>query len=251
MASLRFVSANIWLSRTIDLVQKFLADNEADVVCVQELRQRDVPLIAGFLGGAQHMFVPMALYPFDDGPDVIGVGIFSRVPMVRSWARYYNGNPARIVEMNPRAGVEEKHETIAGVLALCDIEKDNATFRIATTHFTWAPDGLPDAFQRTDVAAMLHALDNEGELILCGDFNAPRTNRDGTPGEIFSTIASRYTDNVPAEYTTSIDGAIHRAGQLPYMVDGLFSTPSYAVSDVALHSGVSDHMAITATVSRA
>jgi hypothetical protein len=35
------------------------------------------------------------------------------------------------------------------------------------------------------------------------------------------------------------------------MVDGLFSTPGYLVSDVELHSGVSDHMAITANVAKA
>ncbi len=32
------------------------------------------------------------------------------------------------------------------------------------------------------------------------------------------------------------------------MVDGLFSTPDYAVSEARLHQGVSDHCAITAVV---
>jgi|GEM_PF-5115909 hypothetical protein len=35
------------------------------------------------------------------------------------------------------------------------------------------------------------------------------------------------------------------------MVDGVFSTPEYEVSNVQLHSGVSDHLAITGDISKA
>jgi len=43
---------------------------------------------------------------------------------------------------------------------------------------------------------------------------------------------------------------LHRAGPLPYMVDGVFSTGEYGVSKVRLHQGVSDHCAITCTIGR-
>ena len=64
-------------------------------------------------------------------------------------------------------------------------------------------------------------------------------------------MSDRFKDNIPLRYTTSIDPNLHRAGALELMVDGLFSTPGYVVSDVALHSGVSDHCAITCAISRA
>ena len=78
--------------------------------------------------------------------------------------------------------------------------------------------------------------------MLCGDFNAPRG------GEIFGLLAQKYKDNVPQKYTTSIDGILHRAGPLPFMVDGLFSTPGYTVSHVEMVCGISDHCALIANV---
>ena len=79
-------------------------------------------------------------------------------------------------------------------------------------------------------------------LVLCGDFNAPRG------GEIFTRLATQSRDNVPSHYVTSIDPKLHRAGPLQLMVDGLFSTDGYRLSEVVLHNGVSDHCTITAVV---
>jgi endonuclease/exonuclease/phosphatase family metal-dependent hydrolase len=91
-------------------------------------------------------------------------------------------------------------------------------------------------------------LQSEKDFALCGDFNAPRG------GEIFTTLASHYTDNIPSKYETSIHVALHRAGSVDgarlahLMVDGLFTTSGYAASDVRLEFGVSDHAAIVATI---
>ena len=85
---------------------------------------------------------------------------------------------------------------------------------------------------------------NKEPFVLAGDFNAPRG------GEIFSHIAERYTDNIPPHYTTSIDGTLHRAGPIPFMVDGLFTTPSYRAKGVHLEFGVSDHAAVAATIEK-
>jgi len=83
-----------------------------------------------------------------------------------------------------------------------------------------------------------------GETVLTGDFNAPRGR------EIFSHIASVFKDNVPDHVSVSLDPLHHRAGALPYMVDGIFSTPGYRVTEVEQHFGLSDHTAFSATVFR-
>lgn len=116
------------------------------------------------------------------------------------------------------------------------------TFRIGTTHFTWTPDGEADEVQRTDIESLFAVLEKQGDIIFTGDFNAPRGK------EIFSRLAERYHDNVPSEYTTSIDSTLHRAGDLPHMVDGIFSTSGYAVQNVRMVCGVSDHCALVAEV---
>ena len=83
---------------------------------------------------------------------------------------------------------------------------------------------------------------------MCGDFNAPRG------GEIFSALATRWHDNIPGTYHTSLDLSLHKAGKVDgerlatLMVDGLFTTPGYRTSRVELVPGVSDHCAIVAEV---
>ena len=91
--------------------------------------------------------------------------------------------------------------------------------------------------------------------MLCGDFNAPRMY-EGKPGEIFAMLAAKFKDNIPAIYETSIDVSLHRNGKTnaqelsDKMVDGLFTTPAYEASDVVLHPDISDHYAISATITR-
>jgi endonuclease/exonuclease/phosphatase family metal-dependent hydrolase len=130
------------------------------------------------------------------------------------------------------------------IVLAADIQKDGRVFRIATTHLTWTPNGGPNGEQRRDAAALLHVLEGLSEFVLCGDFNAPRG------GDIFSMLASRYKDNIPLQYTSSLDPNLHRAGQLGLMVDGIFSTSAYTVSAVKMVSGISDHCALVATVSK-
>lgn len=79
-------------------------------------------------------------------------------------------------------------------------------------------------------------------IIFCGDFNAPRGR------QIWSILSSKLKDNVPNEITTTIDGNIHRAGNLQLVVDGLFTSSNYKVCDVQVISGVSDHCAIVAGI---
>ena len=67
---------------------------------------------------------------------------------------------------------------------------------------------------------------------------------------MFARIAKKYKDNIPPHYVTSLDRKLHRAGHLELMVDGLFSTSEYLLDHVELRSGVSDHCAIIAELSR-
>ena len=79
-------------------------------------------------------------------------------------------------------------------------------------------------------------------VVLTGDFNAPRG------GPIFAAVADVLTDCVPPDIMTSIDPLLHRAGALELMVDGLFSSRDYRVSEVRMHSGLSDHQGLSARI---
>ena len=86
------------------------------------------------------------------------------------------------------------------------------------------------------------SLLNLSDVVFCGDFNAPRGR------ETWLIIASKLKDNIPQDITTTIDGHLHRAGDLQIVVDGLFTSKNYKASDVRVISGISDHCAIVANI---
>ena len=245
--TLKLVSINIERSKHLDLAEAFLEKEMPDVTCVQELMQDNVERISNALGNVESFYVPMAMHS-DQTVFPIGVGIFSRVSVRSTGAHYYVGDANDVRDV--RQAERSTYNNFNRMIARMDVEKDGTTYRIGTTHFTWTPDGSADDIQRRDVQSMLKELSNLGEIVLCGDFNAPRG------GEIFAQIEARYKDNIPLEYKTSLDVNLHRSGKTKAheladkMVDGIFSTPTYAVSNVELISGVSDHCAIVATVTK-
>lgn len=241
--SLQLVSLNIEKDRHLDRVVPFLLEQEPDVFCVQEIYESSIPVIAAALPDSTHVYVPMTGRPKEHPPQMQGVAIFSRLPFKMKDVQYYAGAPEHVPDSDDND--PSTFNASNRPLIMFDAEKDGEVFRICTTHFTWTPDGEPTVLQRRDMQALCTILEGAGELILAGDFNVPRG------GELWTVLASRYRDNVPPHYTTSIDGNLHRRGQLNLMVDGIFSTPRYAVPDVEMVSGVSDHCALLATVSTA
>jgi endonuclease/exonuclease/phosphatase family metal-dependent hydrolase len=234
---LSLVSLNIEGDRHLDKVLHFLKEHSPDVLCLQEVFEKDFQLFEKAVGSG--IFAPMN---FVHGI-ARGVGIVSRLSMTHTAEIPYVRGDQPVVEFDP-ATAGTKYSTQRSTLVVADMEYEGVAYRVGTTHFTWTSDGEADDNQRRDLSSLLAALKDEGELVFCGDFNAPRGK------EIFAKIAERYTDNIPLRYTTSIDAVLHRKGALPYMVDGLFSTPAYAVSDVTLEFGVSDHAAIVATIAK-
>ena len=246
--SIKLISVNIERSKHLERVLPFLEKEQPDVVCLQELHERDKSRFEALLGAAS-FYAPMTRLPEEDCPT--GIAILSRLPMKEQRIEFYRGPLSAIVEFDATTS-DTKYATEQAMFLRTDIEDatDGSTYRIGTTHFTWTPDGLPDEHQRQDLQKLLPIIENASEIVFAGDFNAPRG------GEIFSALASRWTDNIPPLYETSIDVNLHRAGKTkPHelkdkMVDGLFTTPAYFASDVKLVSGVSDHCAIVAYITK-
>lgn len=216
----------------------WLRREQPDVFCVQECFRSSLSDFAS-LGYRSH-YVPCAqvlqenrysVQPLGDW----GVSIFSRVLLQSVKAIAYKGKLDVIPEFTaPNSGNR--------VVLIAELENEGRTFRVATTHHTWTPGGEATPEQWRDTVALLQALSLFPSLILCGDFNAPRG------GEIWAMIANRYRDNLPPEVKTTIDAARHYASGLQLVVDGLFSTPDYQVDNVRVHTGVSDHCAISAEI---
>ncbi len=153
---------------------------------------------------------------------------------------YYVGSD----DFLPQLDELDPNSTCNRALLVAELEKEGTQFRIITTHFTWSPHGQSTPLQYTNLGSMLDILKTFDEFVLCGDFNAPRGR------DIWSKIITHYKDNIPAHITTTIDPNLHRIKNLEYVVDGIFSTHLYRVTDVTILPGLSDHQAITATVTQ-
>lgn len=245
MGSLSLISLNIERSKHLDRILPFLREQEPDVFCVQELSESDYALFQEMFRYAVPL-VPFNTYTEEGQHIAQGICIFSNVPLMNTQVHYYVGDPWSLSEVVP--GQLETYSKGNRAVLFVTVEKDGVSYRIATTHFTWSEKGQATDIQRGHLHSLMNALETEKEVILCGDFNMPRG------GELFAILSDRYKDNIPPEYMTSIDVSLHRnrledPEELSQkMVDGLFTTPGYLAHNVRLVPGVSDHMAIVATV---
>lgn len=243
---MKVVSLNIELNCRFDTVIPFLIREEADVICLQEVLEEDVPMLSEKLG--MNYEYKAFTYEWSDVPSHseaygkrYGVAIFSKHTMKSGYVFYTGSEETTSIPFEKY--VERREELESNVLVWAEItDSEGAVFRFITTHFYVTHHGESSPRQLATLPPFFAALDTFGEFILCGDFNAPRGN------ETFTKIKERYIDNIPLTYQTSIDQNLHRVKGLMYMVDGLFTTPAYRTEDVALVDGVSDHMAIVATI---
>lgn len=243
--AIKLISLNIEGDNHYDRVFPFLLTEQPDVVCVQEFFLDDLPLFEETL--SMHGYA-VGMWTCSQENDariskrgLMGVAIFSKLPMNNPGHQWYVGGADRIIEMfDP----DHTPEMVSRALVYVDVLQGNTPYRIATTHFTWSPGGSVTLLQHEHLDRLLPILDAIDPVILCGDFNAPRGK------EIFESLASRYTDNIPAEITTTMDQLLHRVSGLQFVVDVLFTSTPYSASEVRIVDGVSDHCAVVARLSR-
>jgi endonuclease/exonuclease/phosphatase family metal-dependent hydrolase len=233
---------NIERSKHLSRVLPFLRGHAPDVACLQEVVADDLDPLADRLGYPHRLFIPMCRFPGLNGPSPMGIAVLSRHAFASSEDIHYAGGGSGR-DVLDRASEESRFRTNRYSVGLVSIALGGGSLTIATTHFPWSNDARTLDFQRSACDRLLQCL-SDRSLVLCGDFNAPRGQ------EIFSRLAAQWIDHMPPGLTTSLDPVLHRAGHLELLVDGVFSTPDYEVSSVALHQGVSDHCAITARLGK-
>lgn len=240
MQKIKLISVNIEGSKHLNKVLPFLKLENPDVICLQELIESDIPAFIEIFG-PEYIYAPMFPRIKNDREEILGVGVFSRLPSIEKNITYYVDHRSPLQRFDPST-VDTKFKTASFALAGITVKLDGKDCTLFSTHFPVTDDGHATDFQRETLAKLFTVLKEQNSFILCGDFNAPRGR------EIFTLLAEKYMDNVPTQYTSSIDGTIHRAGQLPYMVDGLFSTQNMRVENVEMRCGVSDHCALISDV---
>ena len=255
MSSIKLLTLNVEINKHWDTVLPFLERESPEVLCLQELFDKDAEMLAKRFG-YDYVQIPMTKKRYDPKS---AASLTTEGPALLTTLPLKNKNRAYYYEAAPEIQIFKK-DTPATMRATTHhgivwgtVTKGNAEFTIASTHFTWTPDGKPNENQDRDLPVLFKILDGIPALVLCGDFNAPRgANR------IYQALAGRFKDNVPENIETTLDLQYHRVRNDPVnservsklVIDYIFSTPEYEVSDVRRVCGVSDHCALLANISR-
>ncbi len=233
---IKVVSINIERHKHIERVVEFLKKENPDVICLMEVCESDVVILAGE-SYPFRVYAPNDVMPESEGRGTTGVAILSKKPI--EWSeKFYCNEADRAYLEKPGLG------THAPILVLAKI----GDLQIGAVHFSWTANGSVDERQRKHTDILLEYLSTKGELVLCGDFNIPRGN------EMYQKLLTNYQDNIPTEIETTLDPKLHRAnfetpGKLKFVVDYVWSTPTYEVSEVRVEQGVSDHCGVVCEAS--
>jgi len=242
--SIKIISLNIEGKRHLEKVVRWVDIQDAQVVCLMEVCEEDLTVIA------QGRY-PYSIYAPNDvlgnsrwnreSKTPVGVAIMSKYELLNH-KQVYCGRPPRI-EIVPMGSSNH-----APILLTSEVVVGEERYLIGSVHFTWTKDGSVSDEQREDLARLLKLIGEE-ELVMVGDFNFERG------GELYQSLKAKFMDNIPNEVITTIDPLLHYAnleesGKLKLVVDYIWSTPNYRVSDVEVVSGVSDHCGLVANVAK-
>ena len=232
-----------------------------DILCLQDFPFRDLSLLERLPHVA---FGPMTNHLINGERAVVGIAIASRyfMPDIRHHITWGDGvlkNLRGINEKNQRhLGAES--DTLVGAtenrLVICaTVIKGGVEFNIATTHGMWVRGGVINDAQRCCVGKLRDVLIKEAYmrdgLVLMGDMNF------GRGGETYQLFTEEFRDCIPQEIDNTLDPEHPAACKglkivTDYVMTGHGGYPEngYSVTDVRLRPGVSDHCALSATVSR-
>jgi endonuclease/exonuclease/phosphatase family metal-dependent hydrolase len=237
--SIKLLTLNIEADRHLERVEAVIAEHLPDIVCLQEVLEPDCARLAA-AGSYDMKFSISAHRPsWRGGQPDWGVAVMCRVP-VRAQSQHYYSEDSRIRLLREPNDARR-------VVVMTELEHQGRPYRIATTHFTWSPDGHIIETQQADFARLHAVLSAYPDYVLCGDFNAPRGR------EMFGKFVDELglIDHLPASVTSTLDPLFHRVGTLELAVDTIFATPEYRVTETRVLDGISDHKGILARIERA
>ncbi len=256
---IRIVSVNIQEDLHIDKITKLLEKEAPDVVCMQEVFQSDLEhfektfSMKSVFAGRAFRLSPMNPHLPEK---LCGNAIFTKKKILSTNTYYYYKSSEEIPVFRDSPDLRKEIEPLNYPVVVARIVHEEKEYTIATTHLPVTYHGEEADFQTECVKKLLEYFQKFLEIIFTGDMNAPRG------GKAFGEFCKVYKDNIPLEYTTSLDSDLHKASKealatqakalgIPgYMVDGLFTTPHYIAQNVRLVGGVSDHMAVVGEVDK-
>lgn len=248
----KLLTVNIEGDKHLARLAPFIAEENPDIVCLQEAFREDMEELLGT--EYQIEFLPMCLKERVGGSLAQwGVAVATRAPAQHVIREYYYQPTTTLIPYDGHS-IDTKRKTIWQGLVGVKVDDGGKSLMIFTTHFTWTPNGASNQYQANDMHGLLSFLSTQEPHILCGDFNIPRKQN-----ALYPILASHYTDHVPQEYGTSMYLPLHRTKDdlvqgpqvASFMVDYILSTPNtYTISPADMRGNVSDHYALVSTIEK-
>ena len=132
--SIKLISVNVERSKHLDRVLPFIERERPDVLCVQEMCEGDIPLFVEAVGSVAHTFSPMVRQLKDPGGPVVGVAIFSRLPVKQFSEYYYVGRREIVPELDHELLPTDWKSPANCVLNVAEIGLHHTMFRIGSPH---------------------------------------------------------------------------------------------------------------------
>ncbi len=228
-------------------IHRFLRQFSPQVLGVQEIFPPDTSWLQSTLNSQDAAFLPNfeVREPLSDriaGVGLYGVALISAFRPLDVSQHYFTEE-----KFPSRPFVSEKdYPTSRGVLT-ATYAVGNKTLRVATTHFTWSPDGSNTPEQWDDWHRLSTELRKQQPDLIMGDFNVPRGTKLGT------TITRTYRSVLPPTIQTTMDHQLHKDPRLPprvvdYILIPKQSQVTMVPQSVHVCSGVSDHCAIVCDI---
>lgn len=243
MSLLRIYSLNIQTLKHLHRFPERIRTLAPHVVFLQEVTSADAEGIADMLGVRLVQHVPMTrtqkpgVEEYEWG---LACYVAADVDVVSCEATIYADTGENTPVLDQSTGRCNRF------LQKLVVNYQSETFCLLQTHFTWSPHGVATDMQEEDLAVLQGLLRAQSEFALFGDSNIPRG-----VNHLWEALARKYTDNVPAHMSTSLDPLLHRVGHLPRMVDMCFTTHHYRVDTIHFDEGMSDHQGMFVELSKA
>ena len=246
---MKLITLNCEGKKHLDKIQNFIEQENPSVLCLQEICADDAENIYRINKFASFTFSMNSrnTYSGSDSVAIEGNALFSRYEQTSYETHYYHECVRdSVVDASTHQShrdTESRNIQIASITGAFE-----QPVRIANTHFTWSPDGMPSVFQFLDLPMVMKFFDDNMPTLLCGDFNIPRKQN-----KLYQDILDNgFVDHIPTETITSLDMSLHRCKNdtilvnklSQYMVDYVFSKHMTDFHPVVKQVfGISDHSA--------
>lgn len=241
---MKVLQLNVWMGKVEGTLQRFLEQNDFDVICLQEVMASenqtthlsrlcfDLSRIVKASRMPHCFFAPNFSSRLGNGSFELGNAILSRAPIVEQTSEFIHGEFLENVVLG---------ESPANNLNLQLAKLENGA-TIVNHHGFWRPNPMGDeesvkAFQK--VGEIVRQI--EGPLVMCGDLNIVHSSPAFRPLDFLRDL----TDEYQVETTLSglkFDGAV--------ACDHILVNDLVEVQDFTVRPElVSDHLAVTAEVS--